>query len=438
MRRVTFAHPIGAVPSDRFEVEINGFPAPCLPAPVCAGRGTASFVTFEHGEAVQVRVRRRTGKWSDVVSVHPQRLDVEPQFDRDAAEFYLAAGTNAELRCGEDSLYFFGHLPAEPPTSDVIRFSAGQVHDAGLIMLKSGQTLWIEPGAIVRGLVRAMPAENVHIGGGGVLQGLRGESDWGRFVMFDGVQHASVSDVTMTHPPGWMLVLGGCDDVQVKNLHEIGDVVGSDGIDVVGSRDVRIQGGFLRNNDDCVVIKAFRHPEANYRGVADWARDVRDVHVEGVTVANDRAGNALEIGHELTVDRVGDITFRDIDILHCHGAGAPISINCGDRASVEDVTFEDVRIEHHYDKWLSIRVMRSRFNQDAERGQIRNVRLRRVVTDESIFNAGYTTSVIGGWDAEHRVSGVHFEECTYGGRVLKSIDDLEIYTRYADDITFSP
>jgi polygalacturonase len=29
-------------------------------------------------------------------------------------------------------------------------------------------------------------------------------------------------------------------------------VIGSDGIDIVGSRDVLVEGCFLRNNDDCV------------------------------------------------------------------------------------------------------------------------------------------------------------------------------------------
>ncbi|MCX7799179.1 MAG: glycosyl hydrolase family 28 protein [Fimbriimonadales bacterium] len=277
----------------------------------------------------------------------------------------------------------------------------------------------------------------MHVGGGGVLDGGWGEieADWGRMAIFDRCTHATISDLTVVRPRTWMVTVGGCEDAEVRNLHEIGACVGSDGVDIVGCRRVRVRGGLLRNNDDCVAIKAF-HTQMAGEGWFDWSQDVRDVVVEDLAVANDSAGNALEIGHELRTDSVSDVVFRNLDILHVHGHGAPFSINCGDRATVRDVLFEDIRVEHHYDKLLNLRVMRSRFNQDEERGCIRGVTFRNVRVQQEAYNPGYTVSLIGGWDERHRVEDVLFEDFLLGGRKATSLQDLEAYTRHVGSIRF--
>ena len=82
-------------------------------------------------------------------------------------------------------------------------------------------------------------------------------------IVFNRCKGVTVRDITMIHPSGWMLLPGACEDVEIFNLKQIGEVVCSDGIDLVGSKRVHIHNCFLRNNDDCVVIKAFVESENN-------------------------------------------------------------------------------------------------------------------------------------------------------------------------------
>lgn len=62
--------------------------------------------------------------------------------------------------------------------------------------------------------------------------------------------------------------------------------------------------------------------------------------------------------------------------------------------------------------------------------------LRRVWVSESIYSAGYTIWHIGGWDAEHLAEEIRFEDCTYGGRPITSLDDVECYARHVGRVSF--
>jgi len=326
-----------------------------------------------------------------------------------------------------------------PPASDsVIRIPAGTVAETGDLALRSGQTLCIEPGAVVRGTLRVSNARDVTICGGGIIDGgcvgAYPEGPRARLVVMEGCQNVTIRDVILIQPEVWMLVIGACRDVHISNLREIGQVVSSDGIDIVGSQNVLIENCCLRNNDDCIVIKSISGDSPV--GV-DWRGDVENVTARGCILWNAEAGNALEIGHELKAERIHNIRFEDIDIICVHGCGAPFSIHNGDRALVENIVCENIRVEHHYDKLIDIRIMRSRFNQDEERGQVRNVILRNIEVAEGIFNPGYTISVIGGWDAQHTIEGVHFENFRLGGRRVKSPEDLSLYTAHCAGITFA-
>jgi hypothetical protein len=137
----------------------------------------------------------------------------------------------------------------------------------------------------------------------------------------------------------------------------------------------------------------------------------------------------MEIGHELSVDFVRGITFRDIDVLHCHGSGAVFSMHNYDRALVSDVLFENIRIEHCYDKLIDLRISSSRFSTDEERGCIRGVILRNIEWNRTPFNRGYTISLIGGWDEDHVIEDVLIENFLIDGRPVQHLDELEICTR---------
>jgi hypothetical protein len=144
----------------------------------------------------------------------------------------------------------------------------------------------------------------------------------------------------------------------------------------------------------------------------------------------------MEIGYETSTDHIRNIRFEDIDVMAVHNFGSVFGIHTGDRALVENITWQDIRVEHHYDKLVDFRIVWSRWNRDEERGTVRNIRLRDIKVSQVPPNVGYTLSVIAGFDAAHPVENVVFENFHLGGVHVKNPDQLDLVTRHASDLQF--
>lgn len=420
---VRLGKPLGMAPVTTHRLWLDGQPAGLFQTGVAAfGVGVFAGsveVTVEIAEPIRQAVLR------------PLRLGLSPEIVGNRLLFRLDGPVSLSLEInGLQPLYLFAAAPETDPPDlrdpRVHYFAAGQVHEIGALRLQSGETAYLEEGAIVRGAFWASEAENICIRGRGILDGSCYVKDRNpcQGICLDRCRRVRLEGLTMIHPSTWMVVLGACEDVHVDGIKQIGEVVSSDGIDVVGCRRVLIENCFLRNNDDCVVVKATTGRLPNGQA-ADWCCDVEDVETRHCTLYNDHAGNAMEIGFELRTASVRGIVFRDIDVIGAHGEGAVFSIHNGDRATVREVLYEDIRIEHFYDKFIDFRVLDSRYSRDAERGQVRQVTLRRIRAIADIFN---TVSVIGGWDAAHTVEGVRFEDLRLGERRIDGGDALQLFT----------
>ncbi len=332
--------------------------------------------------------------------------------------------------------------PPAPGTPDVVTFPAGQITEVANLTLEENQTLYLPGGCVLRGRIQVKGKRGIRLCGHGIFDGSfysRERGDDVPSIILERCPNVLVEDIIMIRPQGWMIMLAACQGATVRNLKQIGEVMCSDGIDVVGSRDVLIEDCFLHNNDDCVVIKAFFVGKNNLSGTkVDGRENVENVLVQNCSFANWKCGNAMEIGHELSVDTVRNVTFRDIDVLHVQGTGAVFSIHNNDRALISDVLFEDIRIEHCYDKFIDFRISLSRYSSDDERGRIRNVTIRNVTWHRSKYNPGYTISMIGGWDADHGVEDVFLANIVIDGTPVRHLDELEINTRHCQNLRLVP
>ncbi|MCL1888244.1 MAG: glycosyl hydrolase family 28 protein, partial [Kiritimatiellaeota bacterium] len=247
-------------------------------------------------------------------------------------------------------LFFYALPPETPDTRATYHFKAGQSYEVGELRLRDNESVYIEHGAVLRGRIVAEHARGIKIGGQGILDNswykLRGERV--RSIYLFDCKDVVIEDILMVNPTSWMVHLAGCENVHVRRLREIGECVGSDGVDVVGSRNVLIEDCFFRNNDDCVVVKHM--PPNRDAALEKFMKPVRGVMARHCAFFNAGAGNVIEIGHELVCDEVSGIVFRDIDVLRKDGNGAVFSIHAGDQALVRDVLFEDIRVEHYWDK----------------------------------------------------------------------------------------
>lgn len=376
-------------------------------------------------------------------AVRPRSRNVSAQIESNIARFTLENPQNISIEIDDmKPLFLFANQIEDnapsPDDADVLYFRAGETHQIGKLQLRDNQTLYIEGGAVVRGCVRAKNAKNVRICGHGVLDGslYTRDIDARMSIILEGCHNARVENITMIEPSVWMLVVGNCDGVQIENVHQIGEVMTSDGVDIVGSRNVTIRNCFQRNNDDCIAIKAVNYHESDDDNTVDWRQNVENILVEGCVFSNDRGGSAVEIGYETQCDSMKNITFRNCDVLSVHGSGAVFAIHNGDRALVENVTYEDFRIEHHYDKLIDFRVLDSVYRRDETLGQVRNITLRDIQVYRQSYNAGYTISVIGGFDAEHTIENVVIENFYFDDVKITDADALDLYLKQARNIEF--
>ena len=217
---------------------------------------------------------------------------------------------------------------------------------------------------------------------------------------FTECKNIMLRDFSLIGPRSWMVVLVDCDDCLLDGVNVIGTAINSDGVDIVGSRNVTVQNGFFRNNDDCIAIKS-------------WGRDVQNVRICGNVFWNDLYGNGLEIGYETRCESISDIVFEDNDIIHVI-QGATMSIHLGDRASVSNVRFRDIRVEDSDGLLVEMFIRETNYSQDAERGHIRDV----TIEDIQIVGGQLGGIAITGYDAEHRVEEVSVSGITYLGEPL--------------------
>ena len=305
--------------------------------------------------------------------------------------------------------------------------------DAGEIDLKSGETLYIDETAVVFATVNVKNADNVTIRGRGVLDNSRAVRDTGACLPYGAIRvtnsrNVTVEGITIRDSSCWNITVRSCADVQVRGVKIIGSWrYNTDGIDVVNSRRCTIRNSFLRTFDDVIALKGLK-------GSDD--ADVLDVRVSGCVLWCDW-GRCLEIGAETCADEYRGIVFEDCDLIH--GDCILMDLQNGDRASVHDVVFRDIRCEYNsrqlrpvyqsdmekpYDGGPGLffpvlfkaHLYRGLWSDDMLFGENYDVLLENisVLTDEGA--AGVVPEVVlEGADEDHWTKGVTFKNLTING-----------------------
>jgi len=399
------------------------------------------FAAFSCNGAVDIEIELPYE--SDKISINPKKHGIKPVIKGKTVSFQIPGPMLLALEIdGMPKLYIYAN-PIENSTPNILSpnvkyYKAGQLYEVGELRLKSNDTVYIEGGAVVRGCIRSTSAQNVCVSGFGVLDGSyysKGE-DSHRSIVFEDCKNSTIENIIMIEPSSWMIVLGKCENINVRNVKEIGMVSGSDGTDIVGSRRIKIENCIYRNGDDCIAIKSLDLRGHGNDATLDYSQDVDDIEISGCTFIAFRGGTALEIGHELRTSSIRNVRFIDCDILGVHDFGGVFGIHNSDRATVSEILYENIRVEHYYNKLIDLKVIKSMWGKDSERGQIRNITFRNINISQTIYNAGYSMSLIGGYDAQHTVKNVKFENVVLGETKVLNADQLDLYLKQATDISF--
>ncbi len=422
----------------------------------------ASYAVFDFTGKVDVEIRAdRDIKWVDV---RPLSKGIKPEFKDSTIHITLTQPCNLSIELNGDylnfPLYLFTNAPEEnapgPGDKGVIYFEGGKVHDAGLISPKSGETVYIAGGAVVKGVINAKGVENVKVMGRGILLGSENRAlareFKTRFVEFTDCKNILVKDILLVDSHTWQIVPFNTENIEVDGVRILSDNGSDDGIDIVRSRGVKIHNCFIHTKDDCIAIKSF----------GDYPSDVNceNIEVENCVFWNAAWGNGLEIGFELRSDYVRNIVFSNSDVIHVQ-AGAVFSIHNADNSIVENVVFKDIRVEDARQKLIDLAIFLSQYSvdrpqsteereklylrgawdgvlevpagQEAEhskyRGQIRNIVFKNISVE------GYLPySLINGFDESHQVQNVVIQNLTVCGHKVTTPEELKLHTEIAKGI----
>ena len=392
------------------------------------------------------------------VVVRPLSAKIDFTFSEHSIKISLNAPSNFSVEINGsiyDNLLVFASPEKEYDFKDkkVLGYPKG-VHEVGRITIKEDNTvLYLEEGAYLHGKLEVNNCKNILICGNGVISEKDMNNNGDRIcVDILGVSDIEIQDITIAESLFWCLRLLGCDNVHIDNVRIIGYRGNNDGIDVCGSRNVTVENVFTRTFDDSFVVKGFDE------------RDKKSVHVvfEGsgidVNPAFERLGDCenitfknsvlwndfarpIELGVSLRCDKVHNITFENIDILHSTTGYPIMGIHHGDRAEIYDVLFSDIRIEDAPGAQIfDIRITDSEWNTDIKKGSIHDITFKNIdLVGKPGLEILPDASRLEGFSAENSIKNVTFENIILTGKKPQCIEDCNIQIMdYVENVKFIP
>ncbi|NNJ42480.1 MAG: hypothetical protein HKP15_03965 [Akkermansiaceae bacterium] len=477
---ITYTFPAEFPTSDVYDVRINQQPVQAYQTK------KGSFLSFGMTGPVELSVTYPSAPKE--VIIRPLSAGVTATITGKTCKFKLPRPMNLSMETDGDlshPLFIFANpkLTNIPSKSDpnVTFFEAGKIYDVGEIILQDNETLYLEGGAVVRGVIRARNARNVAIRGAGIIDASTRKHKINMLV-FRECDRVLLENIFILDPFGWTIHLSGSKNIKLTNTRVLGWRQNCDGIDIEYSKNVHADGCFWQTTDDCVAVKAIYPPgvtgipfeemiNPETLGKHKVPRIPGDV-VGNILITNSVLSNAhgqtFEIGFELRVDQVSGVTFRNCDIIH---GGVGFSIHNGDRATISNMLLDDIRVEQ-VNRLIDFTLGISIYSDDcpppyrrsnpkrqavpkerrpaqannvyqwyvpaeqdlgkfeANRGLIRNITVRNM----KVLTPPRHNSIFSGYNTKHNISGVRIEGLKIQGDPIRAIKDLGVYLHHVNDI----
>lgn len=429
--------------SKQYSVEVNG-----VPVPVFEASPRVHFASFDFTGSVDVKVNGKTVREIGVpLPIRDEQVDGSPVWEGDAlvrplsrgvkvkskgttATFtltepgqYSVEGSQATQLATDNQdmvLFLFANPPeADRPRdgdADVLYLKPG-VHQQN-IDLKSGQTLFLEAGAVLFGSVDVYDAQDVKILGRGVVfhygpqsenndDGYLRKQDWHPLTTRN-AKRLTVSGVTfIARSRTWTIQMHTTFDATFDNVKVLGvndQNINGDGFDwVAGGGRTTITNSLIRSSDDCFAF--FTPRDSVPEGI------VKDITIERCVLWPTRANIFRASGY-------GDsIVMRNCDVIHVPSSlfEVPRSLLCSVSSNDEQYTtvsnflFENIRLEEPA-ALLGI---------DWDRGRYRDIVFRNI-TMQGEPSPSYVNA--------KSVDGVLLDSVTLDGKPILDRKDLTFKT----------
>ncbi len=382
----------------------------------------ASFAAFEMQGAVTLTVT--CPEVIQSAKVLPSSFNISPSVQGKTLTLTLAQPQPVTVEVNGNwvgALHLFANPPEidapRPGDPNVVYFGPG-IHEVSHLVVSNNQTVYVAGGAVVRGIIGpdesfrissysglrtysptfVLRGTNIAFRGRGIVDGSRCPTHARNLLLVQG-KDITLEGVILRDSSTWNIPIRQSDRVRVKNVKLLGYRANSDGIDICNSRDVTVEGCFLRTLDDLIVVKTDQ-----------GQGDARRIVARDCVLWNEVA-HALSIGAELR-ENVDDVLFTNCDVIHDKGREWTLRVYHCDSARITNVRFENLRIEES-PRLLSLWIDKAVWTRDAERGHIDGVTFRNIAA-----TADPARVELKGYDQDHAVENVRFQEVIINGRPL--------------------
>ena len=298
------------------------------------------FVSFDATGPVDVAVTAaEPGFWDRGVDIQPWRLGIRPVRQGQTIRFHLNGPAKLSVARPGDFLnyahmlfLFAGTPPAPPLPGPHVRIVPAGVHRESLNP-KSGDTIYLEPGAYIFGSLNLWKVQDVKVLGRGTIvyeggqdpttdEGWMQKPDWHCIGALE-ARNVEVDGLTcIVRARTWSIQMKDTSGFVYDDLRVIGGNPGNanqDGMDWLGGGDAIVNDSFLRSSDDVFAM------QGNWDGYTDEeilrpGHDVQNILIEH-SVVSTSISNIVRAGWPRKTYNSKNFTLRDSDILH-GGIGA--------------------------------------------------------------------------------------------------------------------
>ncbi len=436
--------PAGETLSSNYTVKVDGQPAPVYVARVAPADPalrwkamddkansadffeTAAFAMFDMQGPVTVTVTCPQPIRS--VKVLPASFGLKPEVQDHTLTLRLTEPKPVTVEVNGNwvgALHLFANPPEAPaprPGDRNVLYYGPGIHEVSHQVVSDNQTVYVAAGAVVRGVIRPdekyrisgysglrtysptflLKGTNIAFRGRGIVDGTACSTHARNLLAVQG-RDILIEGVVLRDSSTWTIPIRQSDRVTVRNAKLIGYRANSDGIDICSSRDVTVEGCFIRTLDDLIVVKTDQRQGPARRIVA-----------RNCVLWNEVA-HALSIGAELRED-VDDVLFADCDVIHDRGREWTLRVYHCDSARISNIRFENLRIEES-PRLISLWIGKAFWTRDAERGRIEGVVFKDIQAAAEPLRVE-----LKGFDEGHAVERIVFENVTVNGRPLAPAD----------------
>ncbi len=296
------------------------------------------FVSFDTTRPAEIAITAADPHfWDSGVDIEPWRLGLRathPEGEPQTIRFRIPGPVKLSISRPGDFLnharmlfLFAGSPPAPPPSGPHVTMVPAGVHHESLNP-KSGDTIYLEPGAFVFGSLNLWQVENVRILGRGTIvysgpQDPNGDTGWyhqpdWHCIVADQARNVEIDGLTcIIRTRTWSIQMKNSFGLKFDDLRVIAGDAGNanqDGMDWLGGGDTIVNHSFFRASDDDLAALG------NWDGYTQAALTAPGGPVENVLVENSEfstsISNVVRLGWPQKTYDLHNFTLRDSDILH--------------------------------------------------------------------------------------------------------------------------